>query len=102
MSSDIHRGMSRNQVGEAARKEDRVADQTGSGSSGEDLPGNSHFVKQRGRREAVVCQKTFSCTHKVRAEKARKNHRTDAGSALFVRRVFEGIPSGKEGAVIRA
>ncbi|MBH9968518.1 hypothetical protein [[Bacillus] enclensis] len=94
--------MSQNQVGEAARKEDRVADQTGSGSSGKDLPGSSHFVKQRGRREAVVCQTIVSCTHKVRVEKGRKNHRTEAGSALFVRRDFEGIPSGKEGAVIRA
>lgn len=90
------------EVGEAAKKEDREADRTGSGSSGEDLPGKSHFVKQRGRREAVVCQKIRHRTHKVRAKKVRKNHRTEAGSALFVRRGVEGIPSGKEGAVIRA
>ncbi len=44
-------------------------------------------VQQRGRREAVVCQKISSCTHRfeedVRAEKGRKNHRAEEGSALL-------------------
>ncbi|MBS4206313.1 hypothetical protein [Lederbergia citrea] len=59
----MNRHTARERVGEVVKKEDREADRMGSGSSGKGLPGDRHFVKQRGRREAVVCQIKGSCTH---------------------------------------
>ncbi|KZZ85539.1 hypothetical protein AS29_005535 [Bacillus sp. SJS] len=52
-------------------------------------------VRQRGRREAVVCQKIVPCTHTVRVKEGRKNHRAEEGSALVGQRDFKAFRGGR-------
>ncbi len=96
--SQAARELSRNGVGEVAKKEgldEREADRTGSGSSEKSTSKNRSGVRQRGRREAVVCQKTLSCTHTVRAKEGRKDHRAEEGSALVGQRIFRAVRVGR-------